>query len=624
MADILSLVPGLPGVISARVDPSEILNLRLVLSASELAVLPFELSKIPAGGGAPPDNWLLLHANAPVCLTRHNRAVRTDNVVWPTRPRILYAYGEDVPNEEHYQALVAALRPWTGDGGNLDDWLTVVPTATLPQLNEISKTAAFTHVHILAHGAPYGDTAFGVALKDSVVTGRELAAALFDVNGDGIHRPTVVTLATCDSGAQGSVVNAPDVSVAHDLHEAGIPLVIASQFPLSADGSGKFIKLFYSEQLAGTHPLLSVYRSRLMLHAYNASRFHDWASLVVYEALPANLEDQLYEVQYAQKRAVLERALSTLEDACNNESWTSAHHACFSKEVEQARGQLPEKGPYAAECVGLRAASWKRAAHVDYTLALRAPSAEERETHAEACYLNLQRALQAYVTAAKSFLVNVSEAVHRKATLEGDAALAAGAGAVARERAGEAVQQRVLDGGEVLGNGGDAAAADSGPGVGLRNAVGAAGAAAGGSEADRRGSGRFQRRRAGPGDGAGGAQRAVVGAGDVDEPAVPAVSGLVVAGRLRGHDGAVPGAAQEDPAARQRPARHGEQGAGDFRCGPGAEEAETRAGGADGEGGGCRDSGRPTGGSTGRSTASGDGSPERFGRCGGGRRNDGV
>jgi len=417
MAGILSSVPGLPGVLGSRGVPLEILNLRLVLSASELAVLPFELSKVPVGGGAPPGNWLLLEANAPVCVTRHNRAVRSEGVRWPSRPRILFAYGEDVPYEEHHQALVEALEPWTGKGEPADQWLTVVPDATLLKLMEAARGAEFTHVHILAHGAPYGDTAFGVSLKDSVVTGRELAAALFDVNSKRIHRPTVITLATCDSGGEGSPVNAPDASVAHDLHESGIPLVVASQFPLSAEGSGAFVKMFYSEQLWGIHPLLTLYRARLMLHACHASRFHDWASLVIYEALPANLNEQLYEVRYRQTRAVLEHALTTMENASSDPMWTAARHESFLTAVEKAHGELPDEGPYAAECVGLRAASWKRQAQVEYTLARKSGDEEERREHARSCYLNLQRARQDYRAAANAFLVNVNEPVHRKAWL---------------------------------------------------------------------------------------------------------------------------------------------------------------------------------------------------------------
>lgn len=416
MAGILSLVPGLPGVISSR-ESSEILNLRLVLSASELAALPFELSKVPVGGGAPPDNWLLLQANSPVCLTRHNRAVKSEGVRWPTSPRILFAYGDDVPFTEHHKALLDALEPWMGTDQPAETWLTVLPDATLPKLMEATRGAEFTHVHILAHGAPYGETAFGVSLKDSVVTGRELAAALFDVNMKRIHRPTVVTLATCDSGAQGSVVNAPDASVAHDLHEAGIPLVVASQFPLSVDGSGEFVRRFYSEQLRGEHPLLSLYRARLMLHGFIASRFHDWASLVVYESLPANLPDQLHEVRYSRSRAALERKLTIMETASKDAAWTATQQESFTAGVQKAHDELPDEGPYAAECIGLRASSWKRLAQVDYTLAKKAQEGEERAEHAESCYSNLQRARQDYRVAANKFLVNVNEPVHRKATL---------------------------------------------------------------------------------------------------------------------------------------------------------------------------------------------------------------
>jgi hypothetical protein len=419
IAQLLAAVPGLPGVITGRSDNTEMLHLRLVLSASELALLPFELSKIPVGGGAPADNWLLLQASAPVCLTRHNRAVKSEKVQWPTRPRILFAYGEDVPYEAHQKALIDALKPWTGKDEPDPVWITVVPNATLQNIRDATQTAEFTHVHILAHGAPYGNTAFGVGLADTVVTGGQLAAALFDVNTKGVHRPTVVTLATCDSGAQGSVVNAPDVSVAHELHEAGIPLVIASQFPLSTEGSVPFIQTFYSDQLWGLNPLLSVYRVRLSLRAQAASRFHDWASLVVYEALPANLDQQLEHVCYWQTRRVLDHALVTLENAITDPAWTPEKHACSVKDIDWARGKLPDKGAYAAECVGLRAASWKRQAHVDYTLAKKAKAAGMPcEEHAQSCYDNLQRALADYRSAANAFLVvDADVPVQRKATL---------------------------------------------------------------------------------------------------------------------------------------------------------------------------------------------------------------
>src|SRR5262245_16826050 len=58
MADILSSVQGLSGALNSETERSQTLTqLRIVLSASELAMLPFELSKVPAGAGSS-GGWL--------------------------------------------------------------------------------------------------------------------------------------------------------------------------------------------------------------------------------------------------------------------------------------------------------------------------------------------------------------------------------------------------------------------------------------------------------------------------------------------------------------------------------------------------------------------------------------
>jgi len=83
------------------------------------------------------------------------------------------------------------------------------------------------------------------------------AIALASSIDDGRHLPSVVTLASCDSAAQGSVTS-PGGSVAHDLHASGIPLVVGSQFPISEQASIPFTETFYRGQLAGEHPLVSI------------------------------------------------------------------------------------------------------------------------------------------------------------------------------------------------------------------------------------------------------------------------------------------------------------------------------------------------------------------------------
>jgi len=61
MGRILGSVPGLPGALT--VDPSKaatLIHLRLTLSASELAHLPFELAKVPVGPTMTSESWLAI------------------------------------------------------------------------------------------------------------------------------------------------------------------------------------------------------------------------------------------------------------------------------------------------------------------------------------------------------------------------------------------------------------------------------------------------------------------------------------------------------------------------------------------------------------------------------------
>ena len=55
IADILSAIPGVSGLLNPENErPRTLTHLRIVLSASELAMLPFETSKVPTGGGSGP------------------------------------------------------------------------------------------------------------------------------------------------------------------------------------------------------------------------------------------------------------------------------------------------------------------------------------------------------------------------------------------------------------------------------------------------------------------------------------------------------------------------------------------------------------------------------------------
>ena len=83
------------------------------------------------------------------------------------------------------------------------------------------------------------------------------------------------------------------------------------------------------------------------------SENHDWASLVAYEAFPADLADQLDEVGYWQARRAHDLALQRLEAAANatpEEDWQAR-----AADVQAMAQRLPNRGPFALECAGLLA-----------------------------------------------------------------------------------------------------------------------------------------------------------------------------------------------------------------------------------------------------------------------------
>jgi hypothetical protein len=105
----------------------------------------------------------------------------------------------------------------------------------------------------------------------------------------------------------------PGGSIAHDLHEAGIPLVIASQFPLTFAGSVVLAETLYERLLWGDDPRVVLHDVRQRLHLLRHG--HDWASIVAYAALPPDLEQQLTWVRAQQARRAAEAALASYDHA---------------------------------------------------------------------------------------------------------------------------------------------------------------------------------------------------------------------------------------------------------------------------------------------------------------------
>lgn len=456
MAEILASVPGLISSLGTVCrDGAAVIHLDLVLSAAELAMLPFELAKVPPGCPGGEGNRLLLQTILPVCLTRRVRSTSRDSIVWPKEPKILFIFAQppnmSVPAHEHTQVLLKAIEPWVpiydpsrpGDReSKAREILTILPHATMKEIEATCAENDYTHVHILAHGvenrklpgSPYGLVLHHPLDKSKidVVTGEQLASALRPLrlkNADVASAPqnstlpAVVTVAACDSGNVGSVIYNNGASLAHALHQAGIPFVVASQFPLSKSGSVYVAELLYSRMLWGEDPRITLQQLRSKLHALSADT-HDWASLVTYAALPDNLEDQLKDMQYAQAKKAIDAALEHV-DKCiekmkdpnrpKNEEMERLY-ALF-KRVDEASRRMPTTGEYETEGKGMLASTEKRKAEAYFRASLNAPSEKNQDDFSFRSLDCLQKSLNYYEQAYRENMRESAGVIRKRRSL---------------------------------------------------------------------------------------------------------------------------------------------------------------------------------------------------------------
>jgi hypothetical protein len=313
-------------IIQARGDEQDLVHLRLSVSALELAMVPFELAIAPEGfpgSGSP----LFLQSRTPLTITREVRRGQMLPVKWDRKPRILFAFAQPagfapVPAAEHLGALRRAIEPWVkwspteqGRVAEVKKVLTVLPNATIESIRDACRAAEYTHIHILAHGAELGrgEQRFGLALCTSgdpaasnIVDGETLAIAVTDVDRSQAKRqpPTLVSLATCDSGQVGSVITTGG-SIAHELNGAGIPWVVASQFPLWMRASTIAVDVLYRGLLRGEDPRSLLYQLRKRLRTDSAAT-HDWASIVAYASVPWDFSQQLRAFRNLYTRTAVE------------------------------------------------------------------------------------------------------------------------------------------------------------------------------------------------------------------------------------------------------------------------------------------------------------------------------
>ncbi len=332
MGRLLSSIRSLATTIAEATDPGTdrtgLIHLRLISDAAELAMLPFEAA-ISAPGFPGEGQPLLLQSDAPICLTRESRKPEYRELDYFHRDqKILFAFaelpGSRVPARAHLLALRRALDPWCNQVGLAErlQWvrerITVLPNATLESIREACSSERYYYVHILAHGTPRQkgvsrEQEYGLALHDprdsskpDFVDGARLAEALcgYDTMSQNWWNPKVVTLAACDSGNQGALI-VPGGSLAHTIHQSGVPLVVASQFPLTFSGSVLLTEVLYSGLLWGEDPFVLLHEVRRRLYIDRRDSL-DWASLVAYSNWPASLEANHLTFQFNQAVRALE------------------------------------------------------------------------------------------------------------------------------------------------------------------------------------------------------------------------------------------------------------------------------------------------------------------------------
>lgn len=370
LGELLGQVPGLVAEMNrdkvygddacAERETNRATHLRMVLSASELALLPFELALSPPGfpGAGEP---LLLQLQDPVCLTREVRRIAERSLTWPQQPKVLFISafpGNSEPQglvQRHLNILNQLLDPWADysqpEQTRLNQLIKHLPNATSDDIAQACSSDQYSHVHILAHGKEYRDGfdfRYGLALENrlapgtsDVVSGERLATALRPQQsqpGRRGSRPLVVTLASCDSGNQGTVYGLGG-SVAHALHQAEIPIVIASQFPLSVDASREFVLLLYQSLLWGQDPRLALNTLRRRLHTLYAHT-HDWASVSAYASLPENFDHWLADAETHQNIRSMEAALSFADSV--TEKVTEERQSQTTPQPAPAAGAPPQ------------------------------------------------------------------------------------------------------------------------------------------------------------------------------------------------------------------------------------------------------------------------------------------
>jgi hypothetical protein len=369
----------------------------IVTHASELRAYPFEAIYANASGA------YLESADKGMILTRRIRSAFSYVVPpWPAVPSVLFVHApvdHDLSQElidQHRLALTAALAPW-GNPEALEKrkLLVVRGIDSAEALAQARKLGDFSYIHILAHGARVAEddmeeseTEWGLRLgraDAAAASPKAITEALKPVN----EHPLVVTLAACDS-ANADRPELGNASLVETLHRNGIPVVVASQFPLTKPGSVTLTKAFYGRLLSGADVRIALHAARYALREEARQvdeRRHDWLSLVGYVRLPAEgysqylrtfgLRVQLHMLEAARQDAESLFAQSapardTFDSTFDSIERRLRERIMQLQQQQQALGGAEDRA-LQAECAGLLASASKSLAELRFAQARHFP-----------------------------------------------------------------------------------------------------------------------------------------------------------------------------------------------------------------------------------------------------------
>jgi hypothetical protein len=149
-------------------------------------------------------------------------------------------------------------------------------------------------------------------------------------------------------------------SLAQQLHEKGVPVVVGSQIPLTQPGSVIITQLFYDRLLDGWDVRRVLHEVRTTLYERRDVARNDWAGLVAYVTLPEAYSQYLDEVALRADLGMLE-SIATAAPAEHVNVDELLRERIRSLNDRLAEIPSDRRAEY-EECIGLLASAHKRLA----------------------------------------------------------------------------------------------------------------------------------------------------------------------------------------------------------------------------------------------------------------------